>query len=442
MAIGMVLTYKWYGKVVFMFGVLLLAVSGLALGSLVFDGESASPDDQSNDDGDASLPSDGSQNLRESLGSYATDPVDGERPEPESTVQLATENVLQVDRFGETYEGTATSDSVIVDLPNEVYEGYVSANGSAFYDAGYVDEQNGVFRAGITEINLGSGDDNIVVENGSAVIRTGEGNDTVDAHGLASGIIFAGSGDLVFGSNVQSGSEYGDEIGIVADGAVFQGGTASEHAIGIGEGTELFGNGGNDNLYSYFGDITLDGGEGNDSLFGNANEQRFCECTRASSIDEMTNDSVDHLYGGAGNDTLELSHGDFGTGGIGADEFTIYNSNNTFTSLAVTTVTDFSPEDDALVLYVGGGDAYSSDDISYDLSGRIEVYESDENTHILVDGFSVVKIEDATQLRIGFPYPGNLDSLGADTQSFIDVDTGNVGTFNDFDMFVKVFPRG
>jgi len=333
---------------------------------------------------------------------------------------------IYVDGIDGNVSGTDAADDIVVDTQQEHPGGYLGdlGAGDLYYDATLV------------EIDSGNGNDHIVVESGSAIISTGEGTDTVDAHGMGAGVIYAESGDLVIGSDIEAAGYYGaPEIGVVAHSAIFEGGTAAEFTVAIGEGSQLSGGGGNDVLHAYEGDILIDGGQGNDTLLGNADDLRFCQCTRVADIDTWSNESSDTLIGGEGDDLLELSRGDVGTGGPGEDIFRVFSNDDQ--ALDAATITDFSPSEDTLVIQVGGGDPWDYQDPSYDLAERISYSEDSGTTSVIVDDEVVAIIEGVTELNIGYPDHSSLN--GYETLSFINVETGEVGEVSSFHVIIKVF---
>lgn len=286
-------------------------------------------------------------------------------------------------------------------------------------------------------VDLGAGDNYLEVTNGAAVITTGEGQDTVDASGLVAGEIHAGAGDIVYGSNVGSGASGIASVAVNAHGAEFYGGDANELAVATGDGAVLDGGGGNDHLAAFEGNAELRGGAGDDWLMGNVTSDLFEQNSRVSDINSVTNASWDTLDGGDGADRLLLSNGDVGTGGEGADTFEIYYSDDR--SPVAARILDFSPSEDALVVYVGGGEPDSPEDASYDLSDRVGLTDLDTGTEILVDGVTVAIVDGVTELRVGIPLvDADSKNPGPDAQ-YIDAKSGELADIDAFDIIVKVY---
>lgn len=320
---------------------------------------------------------------------------------------------------------------IILDVPSDgdAPFGYTNIVGSS---ATFVVEEGDLSR-----VDLGDGNNHVDVRGGAAVIVTGEGQDTVDASGLVAGEIHAGAGDIVYGSNVGSGASGPAALAVNAHGAEFYGGDANELAVATGDGALLDGGGGNDQLAAFEGNAVLRGGDGDDWLIGNASSDHFDQNSRVSDINSVTNMSSDTLDGGDGDDHLLLSNGDVGVGGSGADTFEAYHSADGLPSAAH--ILDFSPSEDALLVYVGGGMPDSPDDESYDLSDRVGVSDLDAGTEIVVDGTVVATIDGVTELRVGIPI---VASEGGDSESggqFVDAVTGEIADIDAFDVIVKVY---
>lgn len=354
-------------------------------------------------------------------------PADDFEPSVDQSVDLL------IDEAGGSVEGTSESDIVQIALDDtDAGSHYLTSGGGAGFELN-LDTDNEVHE---TNINTGAGDDHIIVDSGGAItINTGDGNDTVDASGMQSGLIYAGQGDVIQGSEVTNGSY--PTVGVSMEGGVFQGGMAAElaEAHGSQTGSILSGGGGNDILLAYGGDVLMSGGEGDDFLSGRANSDEYGGYTRNANVENYTNESEDTLWGGEGNDILELSNGDIGYGGSGADAFEIVHSSNR--EIDAATVADFTPGEDRVLIEVGGGDPWDYTDSSYDLSDRVVVDEADGNTAILVDGEIVAQISGATGLKIGIP---NISSTGAE---IVEVDqepqSGETNDEVDFDVVLRVF---
>lgn len=325
-----------------------------------------------------------------------------------------------------------TDDYVVFDvsLSGQASSGYTNVIGQT---ATFVTEEGE-----LQNIDLGSGNSHLEVSGGFANVVTGEGEDTVDASELMGGEIHAAMGDVVYGSDIVSDASSFASLAVNAHGAEFYGGDANELAVATGQNAILHGGGGNDHLLAFEGDAQLQGGAGDDWLIGNATIENFNQHSRVSDINALTNNSFDTLIGGEGDDHLLLSNGDVGVGGAGADSFEIYHLENESNPAAQ--ILDFSPSEDALVVYLGGGAPGEMDDASYDLSGRVGSSDLPTGTDILVDGEVVASIEGVTELRVGIPVIGETGDGFESLDLFIDVETGDVAIVDAFDIIVKVFP--
>ncbi len=142
----------------------------------------------------------------------------------------------------------------------------------------------------------------------------------------------------------------------------WEGNTNPNRKIGTSADEYFKGNGGADTLYGRGGDDTLSGEKG-----------------------------ADRLYGGAGDDRLYVSGRDVAWGGIGADEFLIFDPGNgggAVSDLGTVIIRDFDatgPDHDTLDLIIFA-----------DRSGVIYEYRDKG----LDDGFEVFRRSDDTILRL------------------------------------------
>ncbi|WP_299843513.1 hypothetical protein [uncultured Roseovarius sp.] len=307
--------------------------------------------------------------------------------------------------------------------------GYVHFNGSDFT---HIDTDKD-----IATIQGGDGDDHINVESGYADIFTGEGIDTVDASGLEKGIIHANAGDLVLGSDVADS----DAVAIKTEGgAEFRGGAADEQGFATGDGSVLDGGGGDDLLMSDEGSATLTGGDGDDTLISVADKLRFSEATRTTEFGQWVDGSADILDGGDGNDRLEMSNGDIGTGGEGADHISIHYlmeddaATDAERDLGGAVVTDFAVGVDTASLKIDDGfdEWHPTGGPELDLTDRVEVIEEAGDTKILVDDELATTLTGITGLKVGFSDRGSYDDV-------VDSDSGIVSDRSEFDVVVEFF---
>jgi hypothetical protein len=423
-----------------MLGLLTLVMVGFVATPFVFNTDQSTESDDAVDQGDfddnvelidlASLVSGAEEPLTDDIEGQGESDDNGE---PVSFIVDAEDSVNEqvidvlVDSNEEYYAGTEIGDEILVAIEGPDPEGYVEIfNDDLYHFDGQVE---------LSEIDPGEGDDHIVIESGGIIVLDSLGSDTIDAHGLAAGVIYAGAGDLVLGSDdiTNRGSSI---IGIVAEGATVIGGLAEEMIIVTGPGSVVDGGGGDDYLLTFEGDAVLFGGDGDDMLIGNGDDLRYCGWTRVFSVESYSNSSIDTLDGGSGDDRLELSRGDVGTGGEGLDEFRIYNGGGE--ELVAARVTDFLPSEDSLVVQVGGGAPGDYSDSSYDLIDRVTVSSDGIGTVISVDGEVAAVIDGVSELRVGIPEHASLDRYGS-TTAYADIETGEIGSIGDFDALVYVF---
>lgn len=352
----------------------------------------------------------------------------------ENALDLMASTTVLIDGNSGSFFGDNADDHVVLDAPNNLVGsmGFANINGAA---AEFIPNDGEFYH-----IDLGAGDDLLEVLNGTANIVTGDGADTVDASGMLAGAISAGAGDIVYGSDVitENDGQYSTgTLAVTAHGAQFFGGNANEVAVATGEGAILHGGGGNDQLAAFEGDAELHGGAGNDWLIGNATGEHFDQSSRFSNISYVTNESFDTLNGGDGNDRLLLSNGDVGVGGEGADSFEIYHS--TAHPQIAAHILDFSPSEDALVVYIEGGEPDAPEDLSYDLRERVTLSEFESGTEIVVDGSVVATIDGVTQMRVGIPAIGSDRAENDLTGMYVDAVTGTLAHSDEFDVLVRVY---
>lgn len=116
----------------------------------------------------------------------------------------------------------------------------------------------------------------------------------------------------------------GNDSVLAADGQDQIDGGAGADTLRGGEGGDtLHGDAGADRLSGDLGNDLMAGGDGADSLIGGGGDDTLSgySDTHSSEASLTAIDGVDTLQGGDGNDTLIIGHGDFATGGSGADQF-------------------------------------------------------------------------------------------------------------------------
>lgn len=227
-----------------------------------------------------------------------------------------------------------------------LYTGTVAMKGGddTLVNSGIILGSNGV------AIDMGDGDDNVTLEEGSRVygeIRLGAGDDELQAGEV--------EGDL----NIDAGDGNDTVVSGIGDDLIRGG--AGDDILDGGEGDDLLqGDAGNDRLLGGLGDDFLFGGEGNDTLIGGEGNDLldggagidtvdYSDDTDGVTVDLKTgkangygigidtirgvenviggsgndtligNDEVNRLEGGAGNDRLVVGAGDTAIGGTGDD---------------------------------------------------------------------------------------------------------------------------
>ena len=124
------------------------------------------------------------------------------------------------------------------------------------------------------------------------------------------------------------------------------------------------------------GSDTLDGNDGNDTLWGEG----------PTSKDDHATDFVN---GGAGNDELHLSSGDYGNGGEGSDQFVLDDIHH---GDPVAQITDYNPHEDSLVVLY---DAH----LHPDPDVTVHTAEGSSDATVMLDGMPVATVQGGAGLN-------------------------------------------
>jgi Ca2+-binding RTX toxin-like protein len=136
------------------------------------------------------------------------------------------------------------------------------------------------------------------------------------------------------GDDILNDDEENIQTEVILDEMLF--GTILNDTINGGSGDDIIDGGpGDDVIHGGQGGDILDGDDGDDTLFG--------------STEGQSDNSVDFLFGGNGNDVLVLGSGDLVTGGQGEDHFSIE-----FSGAGYATINDFNPADDRISIAIYG----------------------------------------------------------------------------------------
>lgn len=293
---------------------------------------------------------------------------------------------------GDSAVGTDGDDAITVDT------GSISDPGMAEYLSGQVQYYPDDESDPITTVDVGDGDDSIVVQSGVADITTGEGSDTVDASGAEGGVIRAGSGDLILGSDVAPDPDAffsTQTLGVeLHDDAEFRGGEAHEYVVSFGDGATVDGGGGDDVILNFDGSATLSGGAGDDFIDAHAFADEYEQDTQSAT---QTGDGhADLVDGGDGNDRIFVDGGDTVTGGAGLDRIQV--SYQMGEESDPVTVTDYDSLDDQVTLNIS--DFAGVDDgaggLDFDPDGRVTILEGDGDSHVFVDSELVAVLENTS----------------------------------------------
>lgn len=180
------------------------------------------------------------------------------------------------------------------------------------------------------------GDDALVGGAGEDYLHGGGGNDSLSG-GLGDDVIHAEDGDDLAAGDAGADGLYGhggdDTLSGDAGADTLIGGEGQDSLAGGAGDDAVSGGIGDDLVIGGAGADELDGGDGGDTIWGQS----------ADGADE----EADFLNGGAGDDALMLGAGDYGSGGEGADRFTLLDFE---AGGAPAQITDFDPAEDQLVV--------------------------------------------------------------------------------------------
>lgn len=275
----------------------------------------------------------------------------------------------------DTLQGGAGDDLISTGLPDDSLNGLVNQNGVPLNSPNYLGQNLLDGGEGNDTLQAGSVSDSMIGGLGNDCLTGifnqadgGVGNDTIDATSIGTGVAISqvtltgGAGNDVLIGNTNAGVTNYFNDGTGNDLIIF-GGTSNQ-LIGDGGGLDtVLGNGtasmsvalvnGSNTLIGALGDDSLVTGGGNDSLRGDAGNNTLFG---GGGNDILWGGiGADSLTGGDGNDTLYGQGGSSGSiadiliGGGGQDRFGFFGDTNT------STIRDFNPTDDAILL---GGNSY------------------------------------------------------------------------------------
>ncbi len=200
-------------------------------------------------------------------------------------------------------------------------------------------------------------------QDGNDAISGHEGNDLLGGRG-GDDLIHGGDGvDWIHGedgADTLSGGQGADDLQGEAGNDVLAGGGGNDTLSGGGGDDHLTGGVGDDSLIAGEGDDHLDGGSGADAAQGGYGNDVVIGGDDADTLDgndgndtlwqgweDHSDQAVDFLNGGAGNDVLHIGAGDYANGGEGADQFALHDIK---AGDPVAQITDFNRHEDSLVL--------------------------------------------------------------------------------------------
>lgn len=206
------------------------------------------------------------------------------------------------------------------------------------------------------------------------------------------------------GADTLSGLQGDDTLDGGAGDDEASGGLGNDVLLGGAGSDDLNGNAGNDTLNGGDGDDTVDGGVDDDSLVGGAGADELRGSsgndTLVGGTTEIPNDeSADTLIAGDGDDVLFLSGGDLGTGGAGADAFTLVEGET-----GASTITDFDPATDMLVIQEGEFDVAVASQV---VTAEGVLVTFDSGATVLVQGLTEPLSDDVITIVDGSEDPAD-----------------------------------
>lgn len=276
----------------------------------------------------------------------------------------------------DTLDGEGGNDTIYGGKGNDVIIGH---DGNDLLSG---DDGNDLIYGGLGNDNIsgGLGNDTLYGEDGDDILNGNEGSDllvggagndiiygddlTAEVFGGGNDVIYAGEGnDIAYGgvgNDIIFGNEGNDILFGNKGNDIIYGGQGDDTAYGGQDNDQLFGNKGDDVLFGNLGDDFVDGGEGDDLIFGNEGNDLLEGGSGNDTIyGGQDNDTIrggdgddllfgdkgnDVIFGGVGNNTL--------TGGQGSDQFVI-SPGLGFLQQTRNLITDFTDEEDFLLLADG-----------------------------------------------------------------------------------------
>jgi Ca2+-binding RTX toxin-like protein len=217
------------------------------------------------------------------------------------------------------------------------------------------------------------------------------GNDTISATDVATSLRGNAGNDLLFGGDTDENIDGGAGMDTIVAGSgndTFSGGRGDD-LIYLGDGNDSsagFGgqDPGNDTVYGGAGDDFLRDDAGRNLTFGGEGSDRI---SSVNSFSGAELNGADTLIGGAGNDTLSGDAGDLIYGGIGEDQFGVYDNGS-----AATIIADFNISDDTLEIVLPT-EPSESIDFSHD--------PAQNGVSIAVDGEIIAFLHGVTADQVG-----------------------------------------
>ncbi|MFZ0099332.1 MAG: calcium-binding protein [Gemmobacter sp.] len=184
-------------------------------------------------------------------------------------------------------------------------------------------------REGDDSLSGGQGGDHLWGGGGRDDLAGGTGDDNLRGEGGADRIAGNAGEDQLSGENGRD---------------ILTGGAGNDSLLGGGGDDRLSGQQGDDWLNGGFGNDRLIGGEGSDTLDGDFGDDQLI-----GHHDGTSDEKVDFLNGGAGDDVIEPGSGDYANGGEGRDNFRL---GGWIAAGDAALITDFDPDQDQIeVLY-------------------------------------------------------------------------------------------
>ena len=235
--------------------------------------------------------------------------------------------------------------------------------------------------SGHDQLNGYAGDDQVLGLDGDDRLNGDVGDDTLYGDGGDDTLHGEAGNDALIGGA-------GDDQMYGHDGSdTLNGEDGDDSLVGSAGDDVLSGDQGDDALHGDLGDDTLDGGAGSDTLFGGWGNDVINGAPNGQSDED-----VDFLNGGGGDDLIIAGGSDIVTAGDGADTIAI---GDWLTEEHQAEITDFSANEDRLMVVY---DDLNDEDPHVSLE---QDEETPDRQHLVLNGVRIAAVDNAEDLTLG-----------------------------------------